>query len=97
MKELVEMAFQGYIQDTEIDKNYIIVSGNFKEECKTINENFEEIFNYELEEKLNNMLINRFKKAVYEIYKNGSYYAYNGRIMQVNADQDFVAIKNNKE
>lgn len=83
-EKLVEQACEGYIYEAE-DENIIRFSEDtFAEECK---------HDYDLKEELNKMAMKYFENKGYEVYEQGTNYAYDGRISQVNAETAFIAIK----
>ena len=93
-KELVKLACEGYIYESE-DENFIIFSEyTFDESCKKRNDDLEEEFDYDLQEELNKMASKYFEEKGYEICKQGECFRNGqGRIEQVNAETAFIAIK----
>lgn len=96
-KELVRLACEGYIYESE-DENFIIFSeSTFDEYCEKRNDDLEEEFDYDLQEELNKMASKYFEEKGYEIYGQGGCYGNGqGRIEQVNAETAFIAIKENE-
>ena len=87
-KELVRLACEGYIYESE-GKNFIrFAEDTFAEECGHY---------YSIMEELNKMAMEYFKNKGYEICKQGECFGNGqGRIEQVNAETAFIAIKKNE-
>lgn len=92
-KKLVEQACEGYIYEAENENIIRFSEETFLEYYKTIDDDFNEIYNYDLQEELNKMAMEYFENKGYKVYEQGTNYAYDGRISQVNAETAFVAIK----
>ena len=82
MKNIIRLAYEGYLISCD-DENFIVVT--------------DDIFEGENKEKLLNELANFFDKKGYTIYMQGELYVNkNKKLTRVNAEQAFIAIKENK-
>lgn len=102
MKELVKKAYKGYIEMSDEENRIIIDLNTFDEEVKDylVDKNIDnEDYYYaddeeflELTAKLNEMLIEEFRKNGYVVYTHGNFYAYDGKFVDVMSDTA-VAVK----